>query len=689
MTDEHRPGSGHRVSPEEDARVAGWRERALLCGVLGIALVLRVWDLGRNGWGAEYYSAAVRSMSLSLRNFLFAAFDPLGLISVDKPPLALWPQVISVKLFGYQPLALLLPQALVGVASVWVLYRLLRPRAGMAAAWLGALAFALTPVWVALNRTNNTDSLLLLWQLLAAWAALVAAERGSLRHLLLAALALGLAFNTKMLAAFVVLPAIALAWWFTAVTPWRRRLAHALLAAAALLAVSLSWALAVRGTSPEARPHVGGSPGNSVFELIRGHNAANRFALAADVRRPAEQTEALRAGPLFGDTRLHVRQLYDRLFVREPAGPARLARGLPAAQAGWLAPLALLGIAALFVGRHSGLYRARSLGLLWTAWALTAWALYSGLGGIMHHYYLATLAPAIAALAAIGATAAWRAIRDGGRLGGLLPIALVITAGWQAWIQASALHGSLDELLAHREPWLDALHLFAFLALMLSTIGLAVTVVAHTHRHAGAARRASGFAGAKAPGIAVTRGAAILGIAGVLALPLAWSLSSVRVPGFGILPSADLYRMLMLSHDPRALGFLRFGRPPDVAALAALLRAEGSDAPVVLLTTTAQLAAPLIIETGLEILPRGGYHGTDRIWTVDELARRVARGELRFALVGDMPAVSRRLGALRADEELARWIREHGEPVTVPGWTPPRLLGQVTLYRLGPQGAAR
>src|SRR5262252_1505731 len=130
-------------------------ERLALSAILAAALLLRTWNLGQNGWGAYYYTAAVRSMALDWHNFLYVSFDPVGFISVDKPPLALWLQVASVKLLGFRPLALLLPQALVGVAIVAVVFHLVRRTFGAAPALLAALLMAVTPVLVAVNRTNN------------------------------------------------------------------------------------------------------------------------------------------------------------------------------------------------------------------------------------------------------------------------------------------------------------------------------------------------------------------------------------------------------------------------------------------------------------------------------------------------------------------------------------------------------
>src|SRR6267142_4993415 len=194
-----------------------------LFAVLSMAAALRLWRLDQNGFGNEYYTASVRSMSLSWHNFFYNSFDPAGFISVDKPPLALWLQVASVKLFGFHALSVLIPQALEGAAAVALLYHLVQRRFGAAAGLLAALFLALTPVSVAIDRSSNTDSCLVLVLLLAAWALTLAAERGSLPLLALAVALVGLGFNVKMLAAFVVLPAFALVYALGAPLGWRRR----------------------------------------------------------------------------------------------------------------------------------------------------------------------------------------------------------------------------------------------------------------------------------------------------------------------------------------------------------------------------------------------------------------------------------------------------------------------------------
>ena len=130
--------------------------------LITVAALLDLWALGRNGWANIYYSAAVRSMAASWHDFLYASLDRSGVMTVDKPPLSLWVQSLSVRLFGYHPLAILVPQALMGIASVLLVYDLVRRRFGRVGGFVAGLALATTPIAVAMSRDNNPDALLTL-----------------------------------------------------------------------------------------------------------------------------------------------------------------------------------------------------------------------------------------------------------------------------------------------------------------------------------------------------------------------------------------------------------------------------------------------------------------------------------------------------------------------------------------------
>jgi 4-amino-4-deoxy-L-arabinose transferase-like glycosyltransferase len=258
----------------------GAEARVLTCAALGAILLgaalLRGWNLADGGVLVPYYFAGVRSALQSWHNLFFNAFDPAGFLSVDKPPVAFWLQTASAALFGFGGVAVLLPQVVEGIASVGLLYWLVRRRFGVAAGLMAALFLALSPVDVAVDRSNNTESCLILVLLLAAWAMIRAIETGKIAPLLLAAALVGIGFNVKMLVAFGVLPAFTLVYLLGAPSTIGRRVGRLALAGLVLVPVALSWTLAYDLTPPEDRPYVDSTDDNSMLELVVGQRRWRR-----------------------------------------------------------------------------------------------------------------------------------------------------------------------------------------------------------------------------------------------------------------------------------------------------------------------------------------------------------------------------------------------------------------------------
>jgi 4-amino-4-deoxy-L-arabinose transferase-like glycosyltransferase len=260
------------------------RTQVLVAAGLGLIVLLgaflRFYKLGAYSIGNAYYAATVKSMLTSWHNFFFAAYEPGGSVTVDKPPLGFWLQAAPAYFLGVNGFALALPQALAGTLSIPLLYALVRRPFGRGAGLAAALALAVLPVAVSTERNNTIDGLLVFVLLLAAWAFLRAVRTGRLRDLLLGAVLVGIGFNTKMLQAFLPLPAFYLLYLLGARLPWGRRLLYLAVATAVLLAVSLSWAVAVDLTPADERPYIGSSEDNTVMELIVGHNGLKRLNLS-------------------------------------------------------------------------------------------------------------------------------------------------------------------------------------------------------------------------------------------------------------------------------------------------------------------------------------------------------------------------------------------------------------------------
>ncbi|MFO6496709.1 ArnT family glycosyltransferase [Bacillus sp. z60-11] len=249
----------------------------ILTVILLAALILNTYNIWQDDAANQYYLAAVKSMTQSFHNFFFASFDSSGFVSVDKPPVVLWIQTIFAKVFGVHTWSVILPQALAGAGSVYLLYRLIKPRFGKGAARISALVMALTPIAVAVSRTNNIDSMLVFTLLLGTCCLMKAVKQGKLIWLLTAFGIIGLGFNMKMLQALMVLPAFLLFYLIAAKAKWKKKMVSAVLSLIVLTGISLSWALVVDYTSSDSRPYVGSSQTNSVLELAFGYNGTERL----------------------------------------------------------------------------------------------------------------------------------------------------------------------------------------------------------------------------------------------------------------------------------------------------------------------------------------------------------------------------------------------------------------------------
>jgi 4-amino-4-deoxy-L-arabinose transferase-like glycosyltransferase len=353
-----------------------------LIPILALSAVLNTHRLGQNGYANTFYSAGVKSMLQSWHNFLFVSFDQGGLVTIDKPPLAVWVQAASARLFGFSPLSLLLPEAIVSVVSVAVLYWILSRRLGIAAALAGALALAVFPSFVAVSRDNGVDPLLILLMILACGAALRAIEDGRWRWLIACAVLVGLAFNTKTLAAYLVVPPIALAYLLCAPGAWYRRIGMLAAAAVVLGVVSFAWIAAVELTPASQRPYVGSSTNNTELGLTFEYNgfgrvegeaggpgnvpvAAGALVRATPPHRPhylrpptpeqrarlvaLERREAARLARLIKEqtsTYLPNGRLRNPIVFGGATGPLRLFEQKLADQGSWMLPFALLGLIA-------------------------------------------------------------------------------------------------------------------------------------------------------------------------------------------------------------------------------------------------------------------------------------------------------------------------------------------------------
>ena len=392
-------------SPEDQP---GWA-RPLLFGVAVLSAALCAWRAGT--YLELYYAAAVRSMSMSWHNFFFAAFDPTGTVTLDKLPGAFWIQALSVRVFGVHTWAIVLPQVVEGVLSVLVLYRIVRRLCGPVAGLLAAVILALSPATVTLNRGNISDSLMVLLLLLAADAAVTSITTGRWRSLLLSGLWVGLAFQAKMVEAWIVLPALGLMYLIAATGTLRQRLLR--IGAMGILAglVSLSWMTVVTLTSASTRPYVDGSQNNSLFQQVFVYNGFGRLDQASP-------------------NQLLTRSIGIQIPPPPPAAWNWLLTGPFGRNTGWLLPAALLTLVAGLgaTRRRPRGDAARASFVLWGTWLL-AFAITFSFSSSINSYYTAALSPPIAGLIGAGSVLAWRRRQS---IGARLTVAatIVITVGY-------------------------------------------------------------------------------------------------------------------------------------------------------------------------------------------------------------------------------------------------------------------
>jgi 4-amino-4-deoxy-L-arabinose transferase-like glycosyltransferase len=555
------------------AWLASWPMVAL-GGVLLLSAVLLFARLGSQGFGNLYYAASIQSMLKSWHNFFFVAFDSAGFLAVDKPPLALWAQAASVKLFGWNPASLMLPQALSALLSVAVLFHVVRRSFGATAGVLAALVLALTPIAVATGRNNTMDSMLVLVLLLAVWSLRSAVQTGKLPALLLTGLWIGIGFNIKMTQALLVLPAFCV--WYVAAAPLPRKqqIINLVLAGAVMALVSLPWILAVDLTPASARPFVASSS-NSEVDLVIGHNGGLRI-----MGNPFKPSEPLTS--------------YVTDEIGAP-GPLRLWQRQLGGQASWLIPLALLGaLVALWPARQRDMAveqftTNRPAILMWATWLVTA-MLFFTVGHKFHRYYMVMLAPPIAALVGAGLVALWRAFSSSKRAWLVLPLALLVTAAVQ--MVMVAVFPAWGRVLI---PVIGALVLIAAGALI------------WLHRR-GAYRQAAW--------------ALALGVFALLVAPATWAVTPLlAVHGPQPFAGPDLF----IEGTSYAL--------PQLERLTSYLNAHQQGTRFLVATTRANTAAPLILETGQPVMTFGGYSGGDEILTPRQFAARVAAHDVQFVLL--------------------------------------------------------
>lgn len=386
------------------AWISRHREQLAIGALLALTALLYLVNPAVNGWANSYYSGAAQAGSMDWTAFLYGSSDPGNTITVDKPPAALWPIALSIRLFGLNAASILLPQALMGVATVAVLYATVRRGFPAATALLAGALAALTPVAALMFRYNNPDALLVLLLTAALYFTVRAIDHPGPKWMALAGAAVGLGFLTKELQAFLILPALVVVYLVATPVDFWRKIGHLLAALGALIVSAGWWVALILLVPPDARPYVGGSQSNNFLDVVLGYNGIGRIT-----------------GEGYGNASSSA----------SSAGIDRLLSGYLAGQIGWLLPAAfvMLAIALMLVGRAKRSDLRRAIILLFGGTLFVTTLALSFMSGIFHGYYVVAMVPSIAALVAIGATLLWRDRHD---LRARIALAVIVagSAGW-------------------------------------------------------------------------------------------------------------------------------------------------------------------------------------------------------------------------------------------------------------------
>ncbi len=648
--------------PRAPYRAAAVERLSLLALLVGTALLYIV-NLGASGNANDFYAAAVQAGTKSWKAFFFGSFDSSNFITVDKPPASLWPMEIAGRLFGFNSWSMLVPQAIEGVLAVWLLHATVKRWYGH---WAGLLAgglLAITPVAALMFRFNNPDAMMTLLIVVAAYCVVRALEDASTRWLLVAGLVMGFSFLAKGLQPFTVLPGLGLAYLICAPTPFLRRLWQALAAGVAVVVGAGWWVLIVQLTPASDRPYIGGSGNNSALGLAFGYNGVSR--LTGSTGGPGG------GGGFDGST-----------------GIGRLFNALNGGQIAWLLPTALvLAVGAgVVAGRRGRTDRLLASGIIWLGWLLVTGGVLSFAGGIIHTYYTIELAPAIAALVAIGAVTLWRA-RDRQAARVALAAAALVTgswgwtlldrsSSWHPWVRYVVVIAAIVSAALlivppdrGRRGLVACAAVAGLLALTSGSAAYAVDAAATAQTGstptAGPASSTGGFGGPGRLGARI--GGARIGGARIGGRP--GGAGDGGFPG-GFPGSAGGGQQPPAGAPgggatPTARGAGGAGNAQANAALVSLLKKTSTTWAAAAIGS--QSAAPLELSSGKAVMAIGGFSGSDAAPTLAQFEKLVAEGKVGYFVGSGGGGFGGR--GVGTGSQISSWVAAHFTATTVGGST--------------------
>ncbi|WP_460629840.1 glycosyltransferase family 39 protein [Intrasporangium mesophilum] len=635
-----RPGRLRRLWRGDESDPA-WARPAMI-GLLVATLVLYTWNLTSSGYANSFYSAAAQAGSASWKAFFFGSSDASNSITVDKPPASLWLMALSVRMFGLSSFSILIPQALMGVATVGVVYATVRRHFGAAAGLIGGAVVALTPVAALMFTFNNPDALLTLLMALGAWATMKAIEQASPKWMIIVGVFIGLGFLTKTLQVLLVVPFFGIAYLVAAPTTLRKRIVHSLMGVGAMVLSAGWWVAIVELIPASARPYIGGSQTNSFLELTFGYNGLGRLS--------GDETGSVgggggAGGGMWGQT-----------------GLLRMFSSSVGDQISWLIPSALILLAAgLWLrGRRPRTDLRRAAYLVWGGWLVVTMIVFSLMAGIFHEYYTVALAPAVGALVGMGSVEAWE--RRSSSVGTIaLAAATAAAAVWSFlllsrttaygdWLRITVLAvGMAAAMLILAVQWLHARAIPFVLAgaLVAGLLGpTAYTLSTTAQGHTGSIVTAGPSGGQGGPG-----GAGGPGGFGGAGGPGGFGGARGTVNGGG----------------GGGMGGLLDATTPDTAVVSAL-SANSDKYTWVAAAVGSQTAAGLQLGTQLPVMAIGGFNGSDPSPTLAQFQQYVANGQIHY-FASSGRGFGAQNGGSNAASEISSWVEQNFTQVTIGGST--------------------
>ncbi|GLX33738.1 glycosyl transferase [Leuconostoc mesenteroides subsp. dextranicum] len=637
-----------------------------LVGILILSAFLYGWGIWDAGSANSYYTAAITSMTKSWSNFWYGAFDPAGFITVDKPPVALWLMAISAKIFGVHGWSVVLPSVLSGIGSVYLMYKLLAPKFGLWAGRIGSLILTLTPTVVANSRTNNMDAILVFFLLLAVYILQKAVAKKNIWLVIVSFGLIGVGFNIKMLQAFMILPAMLVYYWVAIKLPWKKKIAWLVVGMASLSIFTVAYPLAVDSVDQSSRPYIGSSQTNSLMELAFGYNGTERLlgqstgtggafpgmgstkkstgtqknngapsgkkpSGSAPTGTPPNQSTNKNAkqakGKAPGQSGKMTRQAQggqgggNSAFAIGSAGPFRLFQSDLGSQIGWYLPLAILGLIAGWFGfrkRGAKWYHVseeQSEVLLWAGWFVPVYGFFS-VASFFHPYYTIMLAPAIAALTAIGVAAVVKMSAQSNKESMIARIVVSVAVLTTLLLQAY---------------YVWSYYQIISIILIIVAIGLSIWWLL--------------------PRQINNKIKIVLSAISILLMAGWWSLTPTLSHNSAAIPAAS---PSLLSQT----GSSDMGGEVNNQLLSYTKKHQGN-AKYLFATTDSNSASGYIIKSGKAVMAIGGYNGTDPTMSLSEFKKLVKSGQLKYFVMGNNSKTSS--GQI---SKILTWVKKNGTKVT-------------------------